>query len=77
MWNKLYFSVTTKALTVSLAVDQESSVVCHVSGGGAELCVGFDDLVYSLQEVLLCSDLPASSDGKHAGLCAHTADLST
>lgn len=51
------------------------SVVGHVSGGGAELGVGLDDLVNSLQEVLLCGDLPASSDGEHAGLRAHAADL--
>ena len=52
------------------------SVVGHVSGGGAELGVGLDDLVNGLQEVLLCGDLPARSDGEHARLCAHTADLS-
>ena len=51
------------------------SVVGHVSGGGAELGVGFDDLVYSLQEVFLCGDLSTSSDGKHTSLGAHTADL--
>lgn len=53
------------------------SVVGHVSGGGAELGVGLDDLVHSLQEVFLCGDLPAGSDGEHASLCANTADLST
>lgn len=52
-------------------------VVGHVSGGGAELGVGLDDLVNGLQEVFLRGDLPASSDGEHAGLCAHAADLST
>lgn len=52
------------------------SVVGHVSGGGAELGIGFDDLVNGLQEVLLRGDLPAGSDGEHAGLCAHAADLS-
>lgn len=51
------------------------SVVGHVSGGGAELGVGLDDLVDGLQEVFLCGDLPASSDGEHARFCAHTADL--
>lgn len=56
---------------------KHSLVVGHVSGGGAELGVGLDDLVDGLQEVLLCGDLPASSDGEHAGLCAHAADLST
>lgn len=50
-------------------------VVGHVSGGGAELGVGLDDLVDGLQEVLLGGDLPARSDGKHAGLRAHAADL--
>ena len=50
-------------------------VVGHVTRCGAELGVGLDDLVHGLQEVLLCGDLPASPDGKHAGLCAHTADL--
>lgn len=53
----------------------EGSVVGHVSGGGAELGVGLDDLVDGLQEVLLGGDLPAGPDGKHAGLCAHAADL--
>lgn len=52
-------------------------VVGHVSRGGAELGIGLYDLVNSLQEVFLCGDLPASSDGKHARLCAHAADLST
>ena len=52
-------------------------VVGHVSGGGAELGVGLDDLVHGLQEVFLRGDLPASSDGEHAGLRAHAADLST
>ena len=51
------------------------SVVGHVSGGGAELGVGLDDLVDGIQEVFLCGDLPASADGEHACLCAHTADL--
>lgn len=51
------------------------SVVGHVSGGGAELGIGLDDLVNGLQEVFLCGDLPPSSDGKHARLCAHAADL--
>lgn len=53
----------------------EGSVVGHVSGGGAELGVGLDNLVDGLQEVLLGGDLPAGPDGKHAGLCAHAADL--
>lgn len=52
------------------------SVVGHVSGGGAELGVGLDDLVNGLQEVFLGGDLPASPDGEHARLCAHAADLS-
>lgn len=52
------------------------SVVGHVSGCGAELGVGLDDLVDGFQEVFLCGDLPASSDGEHACLCAHAADLS-
>lgn len=56
---------------------QTRSVVGHVSGGGAELGVGLDDLVDGLQEVFLCGDLPASPDGKHTCLCAHAADLST
>lgn len=55
----------------------KGSVVGHVSGGGAELGVGLDDLVDGLQEVLLGGDLPAGSNGKHAGLCAHAADLGT
>lgn len=53
------------------------SVVGHVSGGGAELGVGLDDLVNGLQEIFLCGDLPAGSDGEHACLCANAADLST
>lgn len=52
------------------------SVVGHVSGGGTELGVGLNDFVNGLQEVFLGGDLPASSDGEHARLCAHTADLS-
>lgn len=52
-------------------------VVCHVSGGGAELGVGLYDFVDSLEEVFLGCDLPAGSDGEHAGLRAHTADLRT
>lgn len=64
-------------LSLSQSHTQTHSVVGHVSGGGAELGVGLDDLVNGLQEVFLCGDLPASSDGKHARLCAHTADLST
>ena len=52
-----------------------SLVVGHVSGCGAELGVGLDDLVDSLQEVLLCGDLPACPDGKHTRLRAHAADL--
>lgn len=59
-----------------LTLSHTRLVVGHVSGGGAELGVGLDDLVNGLQEVLLCGDLPASSDGEHACLCAHTADLS-
>lgn len=51
------------------------SVVGHVSRGGAELGVGLDDFVHGLQEVFLCGDLPAGSDGEHARLCAHAADL--
>lgn len=51
------------------------SVVCHVSWGGAEFGIGLDDLVNGFQEVFLCGDLPPSSDGKHARLCAHAADL--
>ena len=50
-------------------------VVGHVSGCGAELGVGLDDLVDGLQEVLLRGDLPARPDGEHAGLRAHAADL--
>lgn len=56
---------------------QTLSVVSHVSRGSAELGIGLDDLVNSLQEVFLGGDLPASSDGKHARLCAHAADLRT
>lgn len=62
---------------VSCHGGRRGSVVGHVSGGGAELGVGLDDLVDGLQEVLLGGDLPARSDGEHAGLCAHAADLGT
>lgn len=63
------------SVPVSCHGRRKASVVSHVSGGGAELGVGLDDLVDGLQEVLLGGDLPASSDGKHAGLCAHAADF--
>lgn len=62
--------------TLTRARTRTLLVVGHVSGGGTELGVGLDDLVDGLQEVFLCGDLPASSDGEHAGLCAHAADLS-
>lgn len=52
-------------------------VVCHISGGGAELGVGLYDFVDGLKEVFLGRDLPASSDGKHASLRAHAAYLRT
>lgn len=88
MWNKIFIfkwkQTTAKARFFSTrfpspppptAVAGEGSVVGHVSGGGAELGVGLDNLVDGLQEVLLGGDLPAGPDGKHAGLCAHAADL--
>lgn len=56
---------------------QTLSVVGHVSRSSTELGIGLDDLVNSLQEIFLGGNLPASSDGKHAGLCAHAADLRT
>lgn len=52
-------------------------VISHVARGGAELGVGFDDLVHSLQKVFLCGDFSTSSDGEHPRLCTHTANLST
>ena len=54
-----------------------SSVVDHVLAGGRELAVALDDLVDGVEQVLLADALPASSDGEHAGLGAHTADVST
>lgn len=73
---QFFASFDSKKSELTLSHTHTRSVVGHVSGGGAELGVGLDDLVNGLQEVLLCGDLPASSDGEHACLCAHTADLS-
>lgn len=50
-------------------------VVGHVSRGGAELGVGFDDFVDGFEEIFLGGDFPASSDGEHSRLCAHAPDL--
>lgn len=52
-------------------------VISHVARGGAELGVGLDDLVHSLQEVFLCGNFSTCSDGKHPCLCTHTANFST
>lgn len=52
-------------------------VISHVARGGAELGIGFDDLVHGLQKVFLCGDFSTSSDGEHPCLCTHTANLST
>ena len=51
------------------------SVVGHVLGRGGELCVGLDDLVDGVEEVLLGGDLPPGADGEHAGLRADGPDL--
>lgn len=52
-------------------------VVRHISGGGTEFGVGLDDFVDGLEKVFLGCNLPAGSDGKHACLRAHAADLRT
>lgn len=49
----------------------------HSLGCGAELLVSLDDLVDSLQEILLRHRLPPAPDGIHARLCAHAADVCT
>merc|ERR1719234_505896 len=53
------------------------SVVGHVLGGGRELGVALDHLMHSIEEVLLCGNLPSRPDGKHASLSADAAQLST
>lgn len=50
-------------------------VVGHVARSGAELGVGFDDFVDGFEEIFLCGDFPASSDGEHSRLRAHAPDL--
>lgn len=52
-------------------------VISHVARGGAELSIGFDDLVHGLQKVFLCGNFSTSSDCEHPCLCTHTANLST
>ncbi len=70
------FSASFDSKKPKWKLTQTNSIIGHVSGRGAELGIGLDDLVNGLQEVFLCSNLPASSDGEHARFCAHTADLS-
>lgn len=50
-------------------------IVGHVAGSGAELGVTLDDLVDRLEEVLFRRHLSASSNGVHARLRAHAAQL--
>ena len=45
---------------------RELLVVRHISRRGAELGVGLDDFVHSLQEVLLRGNLAAGTNGEHA-----------
>ena len=47
------------------------SVVNHVLAGSTELLVSLDDLVDSLDQVLLCDSFSSGSDRKHTSLRAH------
>lgn len=33
------------------------SVICHISGGRAELGIGFDNFIDCINEILLCGNL--------------------
>ena len=52
-------------------------VVGHILGCRGELSVCLDDLVNSIQEILLCSHLPPCPDGVHTSFRAHRTDLRT
>jgi hypothetical protein len=53
-----------------------NSIVDHILLRGTELCVAFDDLVDSIEQILLRDGLSAPSDGEHASLGADRADIS-
>ena len=53
-----------------------NSIVDHILLRGTELCVTFDDLVDSVEQILLRDGLSATSDGEHASLGADRADIS-
>ena len=59
------------------ALCQHHLIVHHVLGRGTELLVPFDDLIYSLQEILLRHIFPSCPDGVHTRLRAHTPDISS
>lgn len=52
-------------------------IVRHVSRCSREFCIGLDDLVYSIKEILFCSNLPTCSNGIHTSFCADRSDLGT
>ena len=56
---------------------QPALIVHHVLGCGTKFLISFNDLVYSLQKVLLSHSLPACANGIHACFCAHTTNIGT
>lgn len=66
---------TARRATNTDSQPKPQSVVHHVLWCGAELLVTLDDLVDGIQKVLFCHCLAARTDGIHACLCAHAADV--
>jgi hypothetical protein len=52
-------------------------IVHHVLGCRTKLLVPLNDLIDSLQEVLLCHSFPSCTNCVHACLCTHTPDIGT
>mmetsp|Transcript_71849 Transcript_71849/g.150117 ORF Transcript_71849/g.150117 Transcript_71849/m.150117 type:complete len:311 (-) Transcript_71849:782-1714(-) len=70
------------ATASSVGVDEKDddaipSVVHHILGGGGELCIPLDDLVDSIEHVLLRNLLPACADRVHPRLSTHRAKVGT
>lgn len=55
----------------------QGSVVCHITGSSTEFGIGFNDLIYSFQEIPLSSHFAPCSDSKHTSFCADASNLGT
>ena len=67
-----------KPLRGKVTVGQpDTLVVNHIFWRRAEFLVPFDNLVDSIQEILLRDSLPARTDGVHASFSAHAPDVRT